>query len=124
MTGHSGSPRVRPWAPGAPPHLQGPGRVTVTASADRLGAGEADGEAVRGRVAWAVAWAPLGWDRESGGLRPNQGLCSWTPSMWGRGYTADTWTPPRPGQARQDSPLPLGWLRRSLVSLVREVSPA
>ena len=54
MTGHSGSLRVRSWAPGAPPYLQGPGPVTVTASANGLGAGEADSEAVRGRVACAV----------------------------------------------------------------------
>lgn len=53
---HDWSQRVAAGqALGALPHLQGPGRVTVPASADGLGAGEADGEAVRERGAWAVA---------------------------------------------------------------------
>lgn len=89
MAGHSWSLRVRPWAPGAPPYLQGPGQVTVTTAADGLGAGEVEDKAVRGRVAWA---------REHEGLQPNQNYVAGFPVWWGKDYRADTWTPP--GQRR------------------------
>lgn len=98
MSGHSGSLRVRPCAFRRAPSFAGAGRVKVAALTNGLWR-RWEGGGVGGRE--PVRWPGLlEEDKEYGErcIKPNQGLCSWTPNTLEGGWGGHP-DPSRPEEA-------------------------